>query len=93
MEVDDDDGPRYDRNRRRDYRRHRRDPPSLTVIEANGLSRRYAARAMGIGSDVANAELSRLWRRDMEHEEAVDMMRGIMRGIAMGGGEGGGEED
>jgi len=54
----------------------------LTVIEANGASQRYVARAMGIGSDVANEELSRKWRRRMGQREAVDMMRGILGVIA-----------
>lgn len=77
-----DDGPSPPSSSSRGRRRRHRRPPFLTVIEANGASQRYVARAMGIGSDFANEELSRKWRRRMGQREAVDMMRGILGGIA-----------
>lgn len=59
------------------------DPPSLTVIKANGSSDKYVAYAMGIGSDLGNKRLSQRWRRGMSVDEAEDSMREILKEIAV----------
>ena len=57
-------------------------PSRITVIEANGVSEEYVAYAMGMGSEIANSELAKKWRRHMGQNEAVDMMKGILQGVA-----------
>ena len=57
-------------------------PSCITVIEANGVSEEYVAYAMGMGSEIANLELAKKWRRHMGQNEAVDMMKGILQGVA-----------
>jgi 20S proteasome alpha/beta subunit len=57
-------------------------PSCITVIEANGVSEEYVAYAMGMGSEIANSELAKKWRRHMGQNEAVDMMKGILQGVA-----------
>jgi 20S proteasome alpha/beta subunit len=59
------------------------DPPSLTVIKANGSSDRYVAYAMGIGSDLGNKRLSQRWRSGMSVCEALESMREILKEIAV----------
>ncbi len=54
----------------------------ITSIEADGSSRTYVARAMGMGSQAANEQLSHLWRKNMSIDEAMDMMRSIMKDVA-----------
>jgi 20S proteasome alpha/beta subunit len=59
------------------------DPPSLTVIKANGSSDKYVAYAMGIGSDLGNKRLSQRWRSGISVDEAEDSMREILKEIAV----------
>jgi 20S proteasome alpha/beta subunit len=55
----------------------------ITVIEANGVSEEYVAHAMGMGSEIANNELAKKWRRHMGQNEAIDMIKGILQGVAL----------
>ena len=57
--------------------------PTITVIEANGSSEQYAARAMGVGSQQANELLSQKWKRGMSHEDVKGMMHEILEGVAI----------
>jgi 20S proteasome alpha/beta subunit len=54
----------------------------ITSIEADGSSRTYVARAMGMGSQVVNEKLSHRWRKNMSIDEAIDMMRSTMKDVA-----------
>ncbi|EED96169.1 predicted protein [Thalassiosira pseudonana CCMP1335] len=56
--------------------------PSLTVVEANGSSEQYVARAMGMGSRLANEQLSVKWKQCMSREESKQMMREILKEVA-----------
>eukprot|EP00956_Cyclotella_meneghiniana_P007243 scaffold9879_cov76-Cyclotella_meneghiniana.AAC.7 len=57
--------------------------PSLTVIKANGSSERYAAHAMGVGSDLGNKRLCQKWRKSISDVCAKEMMRTILKEIAV----------
>ena len=54
----------------------------ITSIEADGSSRTYVARAMGVGSQIANKELSHRWKKNMCVDEAKEMMRSVMKDVA-----------
>ncbi|KAL3763549.1 hypothetical protein ACHAWU_009233 [Discostella pseudostelligera] len=62
--------------------RHGDGGAEITSIEADGSSRTYVARAMGVGSQYANDKLSHHWRKNMSVDEAKDMMRSIMKDVA-----------
>ena len=62
--------------------RHGDGGAEITSIEADGSSRTYVARAMGVGSQYANEKLSHHWRKNMSVDEAKDMMRSIMKDVA-----------
>ena len=49
--------------------------PYLTVVKANGASQQYEAHAMGLGSALGNGCLSQQWKRGMNRNEAVGMMK------------------
>jgi 20S proteasome alpha/beta subunit len=63
-------------------RSYHRSSSCITVIEANGVSEEYVAYAMGMGSEIANNELAKKWRRYMGQNEAIDMIKGILQGVA-----------
>ena len=54
----------------------------ITSIEADGSSRTHVARAMGVGSQFANKELSHRWKKNMCVDEAKEMMRSVMKDVA-----------
>jgi hypothetical protein len=69
--------------------------PTITLIEANGSSEQYVARAMGVGAQRANELLSEKWKRGMSREEVKEMMGEILAEVAiergwMSGDDGGG---
>mmetsp|Transcript_20373 Transcript_20373/g.33537 ORF Transcript_20373/g.33537 Transcript_20373/m.33537 type:complete len:465 (+) Transcript_20373:65-1459(+) len=57
--------------------------PTITLIEANGSSEQYVARAMGVGAQKANELLAQKWKRGMSHGEAREMMQEILREVAI----------
>ena len=56
--------------------------PYLTVVKANGASQQYVAHAMGVGSALGNDCLSQQWKRGMNRNEAVGMMKNVLKDIA-----------
>jgi len=57
--------------------------PTITLIEANGSTEQYVARAMGVGAKRANELLSQKWKRGMSREEVKDMMQEILAEVAI----------
>ena len=57
--------------------------PTITLIEANGSSEQYVARAMGVGAQKANELLSQQWKLGMSREEVKDMMHEVLQEVAI----------
>jgi len=57
--------------------------PMITLIEANGSSEQYVARAMGVGKQNANGLLAQKWKQGMSREEVKDMMQEILQEVAI----------
>lgn len=57
--------------------------PMITLIEANGSSEQYVARAMGVGAQNANGLLAQKWKQGMSREEVKDMMQEILQEVAI----------
>ncbi len=57
--------------------------PTITLIEANGSSEQYVARAMGVGAQKANELLAQKWKRGMSCGEAREMIQEILREVAI----------
>ena len=57
--------------------------PTITLIEANGSSEHYVARAMGFGAQKANKLLSQKWKRGISRDEVKKMMQEILREVAI----------
>jgi len=57
--------------------------PTITLIEANGSSEQYVARAMGVGAQKANELLSQKWKRGMSLDEVKDMIQEVLQEVAI----------
>eukprot|EP00984_Skeletonema_dohrnii_P006871 scaffold2445_cov86-Skeletonema_dohrnii-CCMP3373.AAC.2 len=57
--------------------------PMITLVEANGSSEQYVARAMGMGKQKANELLAQKWKQGMSREEVKDMMQEILQQVAI----------